>query len=101
MHASRGPGEDALYRVGGGIVQFRVHREISNVKRCIWEVSDDQRGANCDGAGFYDVHCSPEAHVLVWRTGIPVDPVDAEVFFRRCRGFDGEDICFAGNDECR
>src|SRR6185503_2750447 len=41
---------------------------------------------------------APEAHVFVWRAGVPVYPVDAEVFFGGRGSFDGDDVGLAGGD---
>ncbi len=79
-------------------MQFCIDREIRCVERYIREVCHDHWRAHRHGAGFNDVHRSPEPHIFIRGTRIPIDPVDAEILFCWCGGFDGEDIRFARSD---
>ena len=62
------------------------------------KVSDSEGRANCHGAGFDEVNCAPKTHVFIRRAGVPVDPVNAEIFLGGCGGLDGEDVRLAGRD---
>jgi hypothetical protein len=80
----------------GGVVQLGVDGQVGGAERVVGKVGDGQRRAHGDGAGGGEIDCAPEAHVFVGRAGVPIDPVDAEIFFGGGEGFDGEDVGFAG-----
>ncbi len=52
----------------------------------------DHGRADFDGAGDAERDGAPESHVFVRGRGVPVDPVDAEIFFGLGNGFDGKDV---------
>ena len=51
-----------------------------------------QRRADFNRAALAEPDAAPEAHVLVGRRGIPIDPVDAQVFLGLRDGFNGQHV---------
>ena len=98
FHAGSHAGYDALYRIGSRIVKFGIDGNVGSVQCAIWKMRDCEWRANGDWSGFDEIDCAPKAHVLIWRTRVPVDPVDAEIFFGRRSRLDRNDVWFAGGD---
>jgi hypothetical protein len=59
---------------------------------------DDHWRSESDEAGNGQGDIGIEAHFLVRRGWVPVDPVDAEIFFGGREGFDGKNVAPAGLD---
>ena len=53
--------------------------EFGGLQAFVGQMGDDHGRTEHDGAGAEEVHITPQAHVLVGGSGIPVDPVDTEV----------------------
>ena len=92
---------DAFHGMSGGVVQLGVNGQLGGFERIVSEVRDGQRRTQRDRAGLNQIDRAPEAHVFVWRAWVPIDPIDAERFFRWREGFNGEDVGFAGLEEFR
>ena len=60
-------------------------------------MSDDLRVANGDGAAVLQVHFTPQAHFLIRRGGIPIDPVDAEILIGLRDRFYRQSVLLAAN----
>jgi hypothetical protein len=84
-----------------GVAEFGVDGEAGGGERRIGEMRDRPWRADGDGASSDEIDFAPEAYVLVRRACIPIDPVDAEIFFGRSKGFDCEYISCAGFEEVR
>src|SRR4029077_3307307 len=78
----------------GSVAQLGAERERGGLVVGI-EFRGDERRAESDFAGVGQENFAPDAHVLVGRSGIPVDPGEAEVVFFGSEDFDGESV-FAG-----
>ena len=39
-----------------------------------------------------EIDASPDSHVLVWRCGVPIHPIDGKVIFGGSKNFEGQDI---------
>ena len=74
------------------VMKFGFHREIGLSERGVCEMRAHQRRADFDRAALAQPDAAPEAHVLIGRRGIPVDPVDAEVFLGLRDGIDRERV---------
>src|SRR5690348_17009852 len=48
--------------------------------------------AHCNGPASVDFDRAKQAHVLVWRSRIPVNEGDCQVFFCGRKDFDGENV---------
>jgi hypothetical protein len=75
----------------GSVAQLGAERERGGLVVGI-EFGGDERRAESDLAGVGQENFAPDAHVLVGRSGIPVDPGEAEVVFFRSEDFDGESV---------
>ena len=75
-----------------GVAQLGLDGEVSLIERRSGEVRGDCRKANFHGTGRAEGDFAPESHVLVGRRGIPINPIDAQVFLGLRDGFDGEHV---------
>jgi hypothetical protein len=87
--------------MGRGVVEFCVDGEVGGGKRSVGKMRDRHGRTDGDGATDDEIDFAPEAHVLVRRAWIPIDPVDAEILLGRGEGFDREYIFCAGLEEVR
>ena len=91
----------ALHRSVACVVQLGVDSQLGGAQRAISEVRHRQRRAQCHRACTYQIDSAPQAHILVRRTGIPIHPVDAKIFFRRRKRLHGQHILLACLQEFR
>ena len=83
------------------VVQLGVDGQVRCVERLIKKMRNCQRRTHRDRAGRKQIDRAREAHVLIRRRGIPVDPVDAQVLFRGREGLHGQHIHLAWFQELR
>ena len=93
---SGGAGNQPFDRVIGSVVQLGVDGQVGRVERLAGEVRDSQRRAQGDRAGRDQIDPAREAHVLIRRRGIPIDPIDAQILFRGREGLHRQHIGLAG-----
>jgi len=83
--------EDGLDRMIGGISEFggkrKLRRSVSGVELGVYE-----RMPQSNVAAGGEKNFAPDAGVFVGRSGIPVDPGEAEIIFFGREDFDGEGI---------
>ena len=53
--------------------------EFGGLEAFVGQMGDDHRRTERDGTRADEIHVSPQTHVLVGGSGVPVDPVDTEV----------------------
>lgn len=78
----------------GGVAQLGAESESGGLVIGI-ELGRDERRAESDFGGIGQKDFSPDAHVFVGRSGIPVDPGEAEIVFVWSENFDGKSV-FSG-----
>ena len=80
-------------------MKFGVNRQVCCRQRGIVEMRHRHRRTQRHRARRHQVNRSPQPHVLIRRTWIPVNPVDAKVFFRWSKRFHCEHIFFPGLEQ--
>src|SRR5271165_3905780 len=94
-------GYDSVDGVIRGVMQLCIDREIGLFERCVDEVRCRERRTKRNRAIRDEIDRTPQAHVLVGRTGVPVDPVDAEIDLRGREGFNRDGVFLAGDQVAR
>ena len=79
----------------GRVVQLSVYGQVRNAQRAILEMRGRQWRTHCDSARPNQIDRAPQSHILVWRTGIPVYPVDAQFILSGSKSLHRQYVLFA------
>ena len=79
----------------GGVPGLHGNAQVRHLQRRQVEGGGDRGMPQRDGTAVRDVHRAPEAHVLVGRHGVPVDPGEGEVGRLRGEDLDRERVARA------
>jgi hypothetical protein len=74
----------------GCVSSLRANGEFRRLQGIIGEMARRHRRSNYDWTARQQRVRSPKSHIFVQRTGVPVDPVDAQISWSGREGLDGE-----------